>query len=79
MEGLGNINEKFMDNFPEYITYPERKRLVDADKVRFGAIISAYLLRKTLLCAFQFILPLQLTIINLMYTIILGTPLSLGL
>lgn len=33
MEGLGNINEKFMDNFPEYITYPERKRLVDADKV----------------------------------------------
>jgi|EP00624_Nannochloropsis_granulata_P006085 hypothetical protein len=36
MESLANISEKFMDNFPEYVTYPERKRLVDADKVNFG-------------------------------------------
>lgn len=34
MESLAEISEKFLDSFPEYVTYPERTRLVDADKVR---------------------------------------------
>jgi len=43
MESLANISEKFLDNFPEYVTYPERKRLVDADKVRLGVAFSPYI------------------------------------
>jgi len=43
MESLANISEKFLDNFPEYVTYPERKRLVDADKVRLGVAFPLYI------------------------------------
>lgn len=43
MESLANISEKFLDNFPEYITYPERTRLVDADKVTLDAAFLPYL------------------------------------
>jgi hypothetical protein len=48
MESLANMSEKFLDNFPEYVTYPERKRLVDADKVRLGAAFRFYLFCDTL-------------------------------
>lgn len=40
MESLASVSEKFIDRFPEYISYPERTRLVDSDQVRRRRISS---------------------------------------
>ena len=81
MESLANISEKFLDNFPEYVTYPERKRLVDADKVRFGVAFSPYLfITPSLLSFCKQIASNRLThqIQTHAHTTTLGAPLSLG-
>ena len=35
LDGVNEVSEKFYDTFPEYVTYPERNRLVDTDKVKY--------------------------------------------